>query len=64
MKDGDSKKDGNENSYCVPSTCHFVKEIQKPTHFLFYVGGEHGNMMTFHEYFYYLYSSNPSNTKL
>jgi hypothetical protein len=45
MKDGGSKKDGNENSYCVPSTCHFVKEIQKPTHFLFYVGGEHGNMV-------------------
>jgi hypothetical protein len=26
-------------------TLPFVKEIKKPTHFLFYVGGEHGNMV-------------------
>lgn len=39
MEDGGSTKDGNENPHhvlnSVSSTFNFVREMQKPTHFLF-----------------------------
>lgn len=67
MKDGDSTKNHNENSHPVlnslsPQLCKFVTEMQKKKKknnscpFFVVGGGGHGNMVTFHDFFYSHYS--------